>query len=50
MGLFALTVLVRVALPIELGHARSPYLQPAEEATTPRRARSVRKSRTRVAR
>jgi Ni/Fe-hydrogenase subunit HybB-like protein len=50
MGLFALTVLVRVALPIELGHARSPYLQPAEEATTPRRARSVRKSRTRVPR
>jgi molybdopterin-containing oxidoreductase family membrane subunit len=27
MGLFALTVLVRVALPIELGHARSPYLR-----------------------
>jgi Ni/Fe-hydrogenase subunit HybB-like protein len=50
MGLFALTVLVRVALPIELGHARSPYLQPAEEATTPRRARSVRKSRTRLPR
>jgi Ni/Fe-hydrogenase subunit HybB-like protein len=50
MGLFALTVLVRVALPIELGHARSPYLQPAEEATKPRRARTVRKSRTRVAR
>jgi Ni/Fe-hydrogenase subunit HybB-like protein len=50
MGLFALTVLVRVALPIELGHARSPYLQPAKEATTPRRARSVRKSRTRMPR
>jgi Ni/Fe-hydrogenase subunit HybB-like protein len=48
MGLFALTVLVRVALPIELGHARSPYLQPAEEATTRRRARSVRRSRTRM--
>jgi len=27
MGLFVLTVLVRVALPIELGHARSPYLE-----------------------
>lgn len=26
MGLFALTVLVRVALPIELGHSRSPHL------------------------
>jgi Ni/Fe-hydrogenase subunit HybB-like protein len=50
MGLFALTVLVRVALPIELGHSRSPYLQPAEEATTPRRARSVRKSRARLPR
>jgi len=25
MGLFVLTVLVRVALPIEMGHARSPY-------------------------
>jgi Ni/Fe-hydrogenase subunit HybB-like protein len=28
MGLFALTVLVRVALPIELGHSRSPHLAP----------------------
>jgi Ni/Fe-hydrogenase subunit HybB-like protein len=27
MGLFVLTVLVRVALPIELGDARSPYLE-----------------------
>ncbi len=27
MGLFVLTVLVRVALPIELGNARSPYLE-----------------------
>lgn len=26
MGLFVFTVLVRVALPIELGHCRSPYL------------------------
>ncbi len=28
MGLFALTALVKVALPIELGHARSPHLRP----------------------
>jgi molybdopterin-containing oxidoreductase family membrane subunit len=28
MGLFVLTVLVRVALPIELGEVRSPYLKP----------------------
>jgi Ni/Fe-hydrogenase subunit HybB-like protein len=28
LGLFVLTVLVRVALPIELGHARSPDLKP----------------------
>ena len=27
LGLFVLTVLVRVALPIELGDARSPYLE-----------------------
>jgi Ni/Fe-hydrogenase subunit HybB-like protein len=50
MGLFALTVLVRVALPIELGHSRSPYLEPAEatEATgSARRRRNVRESRGR---
>jgi len=28
LGLFVLTVLVRVALPIELGQVRSPYLEP----------------------
>jgi Ni/Fe-hydrogenase subunit HybB-like protein len=50
MGLFALTILVRVALPIELGHARSPYLKPDDAARAPRRTRSVRKSRTRVPR
>jgi Ni/Fe-hydrogenase subunit HybB-like protein len=50
MGLFALTVLIRVALPIELGHSRSPYLKPDEEPRAPRRARSVRKSRTRAPR
>jgi Ni/Fe-hydrogenase subunit HybB-like protein len=49
MGLFALTVLVRVALPIELGHARSPYLAPTT-ADSPRRARSVRESRKRAQR
>jgi Ni/Fe-hydrogenase subunit HybB-like protein len=48
MGLFALTVLVRVALPIELGHARSPYLEPAEPAGTTRRRRTVQESRRRV--
>jgi len=32
MGLFVLTVLVRVALPIELGHVRSPYLATAPSA------------------
>jgi Ni/Fe-hydrogenase subunit HybB-like protein len=30
LGLFVLTVLVRVALPIELGDARSPYLEIAQ--------------------
>jgi Ni/Fe-hydrogenase subunit HybB-like protein len=41
MGLFVLTVLVRVALPIELGEARSPYLTPAgaEPIIRPRRLR-----------
>jgi hypothetical protein len=32
MGLFVLTVLVRVALPIELGQLRSPHLAPQPEA------------------
>jgi len=32
LGLFVLTVLVRVALPIELGEVRSPYLQKPSEA------------------
>jgi len=41
LGLFVLTVLVRVALPIELGQARSPYLEPALVPPTvrPRAAR-----------
>jgi Ni/Fe-hydrogenase subunit HybB-like protein len=46
MGLFVLTVLVRVALPIELGQARSPYLErqpePAPESLRRRGVRRVR--------
>lgn len=42
MGLFALTVLVRVALPIELGHVRSPYLDPRVDPDAKRSRRSVR--------
>jgi len=38
MGLFVLTVLVRVALPIELGEARSPYLEPPKSSIRPARA------------
>lgn len=40
-GLFVLTVLVKVALPIELGELRSPYAQPAspERVTRPRGTR-----------
>jgi molybdopterin-containing oxidoreductase family membrane subunit len=34
LGLFVLTVLVRVALPIELGEARSPYIDAARTAPT----------------
>lgn len=42
LGMFVLTVLVRVALPIELGEARSPHL---EEPDAPRvvRPRAIRK-------
>ena len=42
LGLFVLTVLVRVALPIELGEARSPYLDqpPATRAVRPRGTRT----------
>lgn len=51
MGLFALTVLVRVALPIELGQTRSPYLRP-EPATLgfTRRERPERAPRRRIRR
>ena len=41
LGLFVLTILVRVALPIELGHVRSPYLE------SPAAARVVRPRSTR---
>jgi len=41
MGLFVLTVLVRVALPIEMGESRSPYLEhpPSVRGARPRAAR-----------
>jgi len=41
LGLFVLTILVRVALPIELGEARSPYLE-QETATRVVRPRATR--------
>jgi len=53
LGLFVLTVLVRVALPIELGHVRSPYLEapPGTRVVRPRSTRppheDVRPVRTR---
>lgn len=53
LGLFVLTVLVRVALPIELGTARSPYIDEAGAAPvvrprgTRRQIRDVRQVRTR---
>ncbi|HMA44610.1 MAG TPA: NrfD/PsrC family molybdoenzyme membrane anchor subunit, partial [Gemmatimonadales bacterium] len=44
LGLFVLTVLVRVALPIELGEVRSPYLEapPPARAVRPRSTRARR--------
>jgi molybdopterin-containing oxidoreductase family membrane subunit len=44
MGLFVLTVLVRVALPIELGDVRSPYLEAAQpvRVVRPRSGRAER--------
>jgi molybdopterin-containing oxidoreductase family membrane subunit len=53
LGLFVLTILVRVALPIELGEVRSPYLEEpaAARAVRPRSSRprypEVRPVRTR---
>ena len=50
MGLFLLTVLVRVALPIELGESRSPYIKPAPariiRPRSPRPVTTVRPVRT----
>jgi Ni/Fe-hydrogenase subunit HybB-like protein len=44
LGFFVLTVLVRVALPIELGEVRSPYLEapPSARAVRPRSTRARR--------
>ncbi len=39
MGLFVLTVLVRVALPIEMGQVRSPHLETADQALAARSRR-----------
>ena len=53
LGMFVLTVLVRVALPIELGEARSPYIDETRAATLVRprssrpKPRDVRPVRTR---
>lgn len=52
LGLFVLTILVRIALPIELGEARSPYIdeRPATPIVRPRSRRPaapVRPVRTR---
>jgi Ni/Fe-hydrogenase subunit HybB-like protein len=53
LGFFVLTILVRVALPIELGHSRSPYLDapPPARGVRPRSTRpryeDVRPVRTR---
>lgn len=50
LGLFVLTILVRVALPIELGEARSPYLEgpPAARVVRPRAVPARREDRRRV--
>jgi molybdopterin-containing oxidoreductase family membrane subunit len=42
LGMFVLTVLVRVALPIELGEVRSPYIEAAARAAPIVRPRSTR--------
>jgi Ni/Fe-hydrogenase subunit HybB-like protein len=47
LGLFVLTILVRVALPIELGDARSPHLEPPPPARAVR-PRSIRAERETV--
>ena len=45
LGLFVLTVLVRVALPIELGEVRSPHLEAGASAARVVRPRSSRAER-----
>jgi Ni/Fe-hydrogenase subunit HybB-like protein len=45
LGLFVLTVLVRVALPVELGQVRSPHLEPGPADPASLRQRSVRRAR-----
>jgi Ni/Fe-hydrogenase subunit HybB-like protein len=40
LGLFVLTVLIRVALPIELGEVRSPHAAPPDEVRQARRPRA----------
>lgn len=50
LGFFVLTVLVRVALPIELGEARSPYLEPEVQQVLRPRATRQRYQDTRPAR
>jgi Ni/Fe-hydrogenase subunit HybB-like protein len=41
LGMFVLTVLVRVALPIELGEVRSPYIEKAARSAPVVRPRST---------
>jgi Ni/Fe-hydrogenase subunit HybB-like protein len=50
MGFFVLTVLVRVALPIEMGEARSPYLPGQEPGARPDRPERADRKRVREAR
>jgi molybdopterin-containing oxidoreductase family membrane subunit len=50
LGLFVLTVLVKVALPIELGEVRSPLLQPPRAAVVRPRSSRPRYQATRPAR
>jgi len=45
LGLFVLTVLVRVALPIEMGEVRSPHVEPAEGVPIIRPRSATRASR-----
>ena len=40
LGLFVMTVLIKVALPIELGQSRSPFVHGEAEIRPPRRPRA----------